>query len=268
MISMLCSQPVAALTSEQGNVIDELLYGMAAEILEWKKDDRVKVRTEYCYEGYLKQKYLTSPPPEWNPDKKITVVAPFVDILEMPRVQARRILTVPRGALLSLAGKTMPGGWQEIQLLDGRKGFAAFRALRRIPPQPMEISEEVMRKSLTDTSRSYLRAPYRWGGKTPMGIDCSGLCSLVYFLHGVIIYRDAVLKEGFPVKQIPLWQRQPGDLLYFPGHIAMVLEGERYIHATAKPEIMGVTINSLSRLDADYRGDLAGSVLAVGSIFE
>ena len=71
--------------------------------------------------------------------------------------------------------------------------------------------------------RSYLGAQYRWGGKTPLGIDCSGIVSMAYLLNGVTIYRAAAIKSGFALHEISLEAAKPGDLLFFPGHVAMYL---------------------------------------------
>ena len=84
---------------------------------------------------------------------------------------------------------------------------------------------------------------------------------------GIIIYRDAKIKEGFPVHEIPFSQIQPADLLYFPGHIALYLGNGKYIHSTGSPKSFGCVTNSLNPEDVDYRADLAESLLAVGSVF-
>lgn len=56
-----------------------------------------------------------------------------------------------------------------------------------------------------------------------MGIDCSGLVSMAYLLCGISIYRDARIVEGFPIREIDRGDMKPGDLLFFPGHVAMYL---------------------------------------------
>ena len=58
-----------------------------------------------------------------------------------------------------------------------------------------------------------------------------------------------------------------GDLIYFPGYIAMYTGDGEYIHSTAREGSDGVVINSLDRRSARYREDLAQSICAVGSIF-
>ena len=76
-------------------------------------------------------------------------------------------------------------------------------------------SEEAFRESIVQTAYSYLGTQYRWGGKTACGIDCSGLAFMSYFRNGILIWRDAAIKEGYPVHEIPIEQAKPGDLLFF-----------------------------------------------------
>ena len=99
------------------------------------------------------------------------------------------------------------------------------------------------------------------------GIDCSGFCSMCYLLNGVVIYRDARIESGFPVHSVPIEHAKAGDLLYFPGHIALYLGEGRFLHATARSGDDGVVTASLNPSDPDFRADLAASLLAAGSIF-
>ena len=120
---------------------------------------------------------------------------------------------------------------------------------------------------ITEAALKYQGTHYRWGGKSPEGIDCSGLCSTAYMLCGVLIYRDASIVEGFPIHEIKLEDIKPADLLFFPGHVAMYLGDGRYIHSTGKSGVDGVTFNSLNPEDPDYREDLKARITQVGSIF-
>lgn len=87
-------------------------------------------------------------------------------------------------------------------------------------------------------------------------------------LNGVYIYRDARLMPEFPVRQISYDNIKEGDLLYFPGHVAMYIGNGEYIHSTARPGSDGVVINSLNPAADNYRRDLAESIYAAGSVFE
>ena len=92
--------------------------------------------------------------------------------------------------------------------------------------------------------------------------DCSS-----YYMCGIVIYRDAVIKEGFPVHEISFSAIKPADLLYFPGHVALYLGNGKYVHCTGNRNSFGCVINSLRPEDNDYRADLAESITSVGSVF-
>ena len=128
-------------------------------------------------------------------------------------------------------------------------------------------SERVFRQNVIRTAMGYLHTPYRFGGKTPQGIDCSGLCSISYLINGAVIWRDAVRPPKGCVRPISLQEAKPADLLYFPGHMALYLGENRFLHATAHTGDDGVCIGSFQEGTAGYRGDLKESFLCAGTIF-
>ena len=75
-------------------------------------------------------------------------------------------------------------------------------------------------EAVLQTAKSYQGAPYRWGGTTPSGWDCIGFVRYVYAQHGVSIggYTTSVLSVG---RQVSYSQAQAGDILYWPGHVAI-----------------------------------------------
>lgn len=131
----------------------------------------------------------------------------------------------------------------------------------------MQAWERELRHALTNSALRYLGTQYRWAGKSSQGVDCSGLLFLSYMESGILIYRDAKMMEGFPMRPISRENLAPGDAIYFPGHVAMYLGDGKFIHATAYKENAGVCINSLNPTDNDYREDLAISIMGYGSVF-
>jgi len=85
--------------------------------------------------------------------------------------------------------------------------------------------------------------------------------------NGIIIYRDAQINPEYPVKPITCRQLEMGDLIYWPGHMAVYIGNCRYIHATAVFDTPYVTVNSLNPCDDCYRDDLAKSITACGSFY-
>ncbi|MEG1010425.1 MAG: NlpC/P60 family protein, partial [Ruthenibacterium sp.] len=86
-------------------------------------------------------------------------------------------------------------------------------------------------------------------------------------LNGLVIYRDASIEQGFPVRKITFAQAQRGDLLYFPGHIALYLGDKRFVHATAHPGSEGVVQSSLDEAHDGFRPDLLRTLCCAGTVF-
>lgn len=257
---------------------DEALFGMVVEVLEETTAGFWRVRTHYRYEGYAPVNCLIlgDKTANWweGLPKKVVLHKNFCDVQAGPKVQSWTQVTLPRGAAVGVTegpetdpetGK--PTSWQCVILPDGQEGYMRSSWLDTYYKAPIGLPEEALRQRLCDTARLYLRTQYRWGGKSPLGIDCSGLASMGYLLNGIIIYRDAKIMEGFPIHEIPREAMKPGDLMYFPGHVAMYMGEDRYIHSTGKAGSDGVVVNSLDPEAPDYRPDLPEKLTAVGSYF-
>jgi peptidoglycan DL-endopeptidase CwlO len=92
----------------------------------------------------------------------------------------------------------------------------------------------------------YLGVPYRWGGASPSGFDCSGFIMYVYAQVGVSLPHNAAAQYGVgvPVSKSDL---QPGDLVFFNGlgHNGMYVGGGNFIHSPHTGDV--VKISSLSQ---------------------
>ena len=260
--------------NQTSTIQDEGLYGMPVQILERSNKAWVKIRTHYRYEGYvpIEELYLLNEQEAamWKTSKakRRVVIKNYIDVVACPKVQGIRLATLTRGALVTLVENASEiGGWAKIRLNDGKEGYVKEGFLGTYYDEPSSTDEEKFREKVVQTALSYLGTQYRWGGKSPLGIDCSGLTSMAYLINGMIIFRDAKIKEGFPVHPIDFKDKKPGDLFYYPGHVAMYIGEDRYIHSTAHNGSDGVVINSLNPKDPDYREDLPKIMYAVGSVF-
>jgi cell wall-associated NlpC family hydrolase len=82
-------------------------------------------------------------------------------------------------------------------------------------------------------AESFLGLPYVWGGRGGAGIDCSGLVQRALAGRGVAAPRDSDMQQaalGTALEENAPLQR--GDLIFFPGHVGMMKDGETLIHAT------------------------------------
>lgn len=102
-------------------------------------------------------------------------------------------------------------------------------------------------------AESFLGAPYLWGGKESLGLDCSGLTQMALYAAGIAAPRDTDQQEAM-LKQD--WQvvsgdpaRQRGDMVFWPGHVGIMTDSEHLLHANA--HTMDTTLEPF--MDAESR---------------
>lgn len=245
---------------------DEGLYGMVVNILEDKGDNWYYIKTHYNYYGYIHGSNMIMDDEKalkWRENGNKVIYHSIVDVMPEPSYKGYVKQVITRGAIVMATGKEKDN-WTEIQLTDDSTGWvrSSFIGDRIISYDKRRENE--LRENLVKTAMSYLGTQYRWGGKSPLGLDCSGLCSISYLLNGIIIYRDSQRKDEY-MRKISLEEIKPGDLLFFPGHVAMYIGDNKYIHSSSSNN--GVNINSLNPEDKDYDEYLAKNIIDIGTIF-
>ena len=269
VITDIC--PLYKEPSCQSSLDDEVLYGMTVEVLR-RQNGFLRVRTHYNYEGYAIPSTLLCDHNYacfWQNIPKWTVWSPYLDIKISPTVQAHTIANCTRGGLLGVkdSDEIIGEGFIKVDLPNGCTGYAHRPNIEYQITSWSKADEKQMRANLVRTAMLYLGVQYRWGGKTPLGIDCSGLTSIVYMLNGSLIFRNSDIRPGFDMKEIPFNAKQPGDLIFFPGHVVLYLGNDEYIHSTSYHTAARVLINSFDPSSPIYREDLAETVTKTGSIF-
>jgi hypothetical protein len=229
-ISDISCAPMRKEPAHRSEQVSELLFGDSFEILDEEKE-WVEIRCSYDeYKGWIQQSQFTwYSGPEYRNDKKKFHPCSY-DILQ-PALSARRQVPV-------LIGSSLPN-------FDGM--------LMHISKETYSISGRVTNPKkkadlnfLIKTSMQYLHAPYRWGGKTPFGIDCSGFTQMVFKMMNTRLKRDAWMQatQGEPVHTID--EMKEGDLAFFGDeekitHTGIILPEMKIIHSSGKVRIDTIT---------------------------
>lgn len=162
----------------------------------------------YC--GWLPEAALSDGP-------KVThwVASPGTHLYPQPKVQAPEIAALPMGARVEAIG--VRGNFTETT-----QGFVPSCHLLPIgtfKSDPVAVAE------------AFLGTPYLWGGNSRAGIDCSGLVQMALLACGRPCPGDADQQEALGVALPDTAPLRRGDLVFWKGHVAMVVDESRLIHA-------------------------------------
>ncbi|MEW6280513.1 MAG: NlpC/P60 family protein [Candidatus Eremiobacterota bacterium] len=136
-------------------------------------------------------------------------------------------------------------GWLEVRLPDGSRAWAPATTMLIPSSRPLPPDE------LVSLARRFAGTPYRWGGTSPNGVDCSGYVQEVFRLGGHTLRRTADLQYADTV-EVPRESMQPGDLVFFstyepgPSHVGICTGPGRFLHASSSRGVVE------SGLDEDY----------------
>lgn len=188
----------------------QLLLGASVTVID-RQDGHVFVqsmRDGYC--GWLAENAVGR-----GPEPTHWVAAPATHLYSEPLVQSPEKGSISLGARLAVVGAW--GAWANTPY--GFVPMCHLRPLDHEAPDAVSVAE------------SLLGTPYLWGGNSRFGIDCSGLVQVAFHATGRDCPGDSDMQMAMGRGLAPGETLQRGDLIFWRGHVAMVVNETLLIHA-------------------------------------
>jgi cell wall-associated NlpC family hydrolase len=232
--------PLANLCAKPGVARDrQLLLGEAVTVIDRDGDFVFVMSAKDGYCGWMDEEDLGQgpAPTHW-------VAALGTHLYTEPQVQAPEKDALSLGSRLAVIGSW--GAWANTP-----HGFVPLRHLRALgdwATDPVAVAEGMV------------GTPYLWGGNSRFGLDCSGLVQLSLHACGLPCPGDSDMQMSLGRLLAPNESMKRGDLVFWKGHVAMVVDRDRLIHANG--HTMSVAYEGIKDCIARVSAGGGGLVLA------
>lgn len=254
-------------------MITQALMGMPVKILEDTK--WYHIQTPEGYKGWV---HHTGVHPvdkatydAWNKAEKVVVTDHYGFVYSQPTPGAQPVSDVVSGNRLKLEGTQ--GNFYRVAYPDGRKGYLLKKAALTESKWKKQLKRDAA--SIIQTAFSLYGIPYLWAGASSKGVDCSGLVKTAFFLHGIILPRDASQQAvvGERIEIAPDFSNlRQGDLIFFGRrktetskervvHVALYVGNKKFIHSQGD-----VHLSSFNPADKEYDAYNLGRLLFAGRV--
>jgi cell wall-associated NlpC family hydrolase len=201
----------------------EALSGERVKVFETTSDGWVWAQLmRDRYVGWLSRSDLAEPGPE--PTHKVSALRTFA--FAEPDIKSPPLAALPLGAEVAVIGEAK----------DKNARYALIAPRGAIVEQHLSALD-VYEPDLAAVAERFLGVPYLWGGKTSLGIDCSGLIQVALQAAGIAAPRDTDMQLHSLGEALPLDGGLPslrrGDLLFWAGHLGVMRDAETLLHANA-----------------------------------
>lgn len=237
--------PLLAEPHVDAKQVSQIRYGEFLDVFETRKDGFAWVQNRRDrYVGYIPANDAFSDE-IGDLSQRVSALSTFV--YPEPSIKAPPMDELTLGSFVRFVGQE--GDFK--QLPNG--GFVFAKHI--VAADAIETPDYVF------TAGRMINVPYLWGGRTPKGLDCSGLVQLALDLAGIEAPRDSDQQREAFGQALPdhwrdmAWKR--GDIVFFPGHVGFMTNTSDLIHASAYD--MKVVVEPL--YDVVMRGN---EVIAMG----
>jgi cell wall-associated NlpC family hydrolase len=221
--------PVRAEASDRTEMVNQLLFGETFEVVDKYNGWKVIRGSLDSYEGFIDEKQcLCISAEEYARLQTAGRIFPKELVARITETSVKSYFNI-------LYGSSLPG-YANGAIRVGDKEF-------RYDGEFTHPGTAIIRAELVHTAKKFLGSPYLWGGRSPFGIDCSGLMQVVFNIHGFALHRDASYQAQQGTTLNLVSEALPGDLAFFDNeeeqivHVGMFIEDEKIIHASGQVRI-------------------------------
>ncbi|HMN84683.1 MAG TPA: NlpC/P60 family protein [Bauldia sp.] len=217
------SAPLKPAPSPEASLDSELVRGEEVLVFDATGEGWSFVQSRVDgYVGYAPSDALGSAEPA--PTHRVTALRTF--IYPGPDMKLPAIAALSLGSTITLAGEAETRGTR-FGLLTGGEGAVFLGHVDPIdaPPEPDFVA----------VAERFVGIPYLWGGRTSLGLDGSALVQVALRAAGTAVLRDTDMqRDTIGTALDPGAGTARGDLVFWPGHVAVVLGDGRIVHASGR----------------------------------
>lgn len=231
--------------SYRAEMVTQVLLGMPVRILD-KSGNWHRIQTPEGYIGWMSgsvQRMTHEELKDYLVKPQIVITSQYAISYSQANVESQPVSDIVVGNMLNLDGEEKD--FYKVSYADGRKAFVQKQDAKELREWLKEI--ELTGESIVKTAKQLMGVPYVWGGTSSKGLDCSGFTKTVYWLHGLVIARDASqqIRYGVEVDNNGTFEHaQLGDLVFFGTkateenpeervvHVGIYIGNKQFIHAS------------------------------------
>ena len=200
--------------SKKSNISSQIIYGEKFKVI---KKDKNFYKVKNLYDNYIG--YIS---------KKVKIVSKFKATHKIKILKSRVYVGLIKKRKRP-SNRLLPFG-SNIKILAKDKNFISFEKNQWIKLKDICLMSK-KEKNFVKILKLFINCPYKWGGTTYKGIDCSALVQIYYKYNNKFFPRDTVdqIKQKKNIKITKNFKK--GDIIFWKGHVAVCINSKNLIHA-------------------------------------